>query len=392
MNFSGKYILILAGALLLSSVSHGVVRANPTTFAEFATSDALKDSQRKTLQALFARARIDVQRGITEEAAIQLENKILRGTGLAFGGSDKHELMSGQINALWSADITDISLIIYFPHLTRIDLDNNEDVDLTPLLKMPNLKGLSFRGVKSVDLRFVAQLKSLSYLDLRQSGVTDISPLSSLKTLKQLGISDTAVTRISVLGAHILSNLSVLEAENVALTDWECLSACRGLEYFMARRSNISDLSPLGNSHSLEFVNVSGAKNVRSLTSLAGLKKLKSLSISKTAINDLSPLAQAASLERLYAEETTIFDLRPLAGLTALRELVIPKSKVKDLRPLANMKNLELLDIQDTPLLDDDLRILDPLLRDHRNDNGDLIQLTIRFWKHSGGGLGIENE
>jgi Leucine-rich repeat (LRR) protein len=385
-------IWLVIAALCLLLVTNSYTLAAPPTFVDYATSEQLSAEERKTLRALFGRGGIDITKGITREAAGVLEKKILRGTGLAFGGKDQHETMSGPVNVLWSAEIKDITLIIYFPHLERISLDGNEDVDLSPLLKMPKLKGLSFRRVQKVDHKFVSKLKSLDYLDLRESGIEDLTPFRELTALKQLGISDTKVTRIWPLGTPILSQLTLLEAENVKLEDWEFLSVCEHLEQFIARGSNLADLTCLRNSPSLWTINVSGAKNIESLKGLEGVGKLRQIGFSGTAVSDLSPLAELTNLERIYGEETRISDLSPLAKLNKLRELVICDSKVKDLSVLQKAKNLELLNVRNTLVTDTEVESVTSLMTEHPNDKGDMISLNVLYGKPSRDGLGVETE
>lgn len=392
MDYLARKVCLVLMLIVTGSVQFHSSQAAPATFVEYATSDQLSEAELKTLRAIFDRAGIDVANGITAEASQQLEKRILGGTGLAFGGFEEVEWMSGPSATLWSTGVTNIVLVTYFPHLERISLAGNEGVDLAPLLKLPNLKSLSFRRVQKFDVAVVAQLKSLDYLDLRESGIVDLAPLSTLHELKILGISRTAVKRLGGLGPQVLGHLTLLEAERVSLDDWECLAACSRLERLNARSSNLADLSPLSNAKSLSTLNVSGVKDVHSLKGLGELRQLKQLGVSGTAVDDLGPLAKVTSMERLYGEETNIADLRPLAGLTRLRELVISRSKVEDVSALAQLTDLELLDVRNTPVAESDLKSLAELLREHPNTKGHPIRLKIRSGKSVSGDLGIGDE
>jgi len=112
--------------------------------------------------------------------------------------------------------------------------------------------------------------------------------------------------------------------------------------------------------------------SVSDLTPLAGLPKLRRVSLAQTDVVDLAPLAQIPSLRHLAVQDTpladfgpiasmkfeelhlnltgtTISDLSPLATVTTLKKLYIHCNEVSDATPLAGLTQLDKLSTLDLP-------------------------------------------
>lgn len=91
--------------------------------------------------------------------------------------------------------------------------------------------------------------------------------------------------------------------------------------------------------------------SIRSLSSLAAIKNVRRLYAVKSQVTDLSGLEELKSLTQLYLwGNLELRDLSPLQGLTRLRTLVLAGTKVTDLSPLRNLKNLLELRLESTPV------------------------------------------
>ena len=79
------------------------------------------------------------------------------------------------------------------------------------------------------------------------------------------------------------------------------------------------------------------------LTEIAGLSRLKTLSLSATRIDNLSQLQNLTKLEQLHIPFAKLKDLKPLEKMTQLRWLDFDPADVQDFSPLAKLTNLEVL-------------------------------------------------
>jgi internalin A len=95
-----------------------------------------------------------------------------------------------------------------------------------------------------------------------------------------------------------------------------------------------------------------GQGRVDDLSPLASATQLESLRASMNPIRDVAPLAQLTKLDRLDLGRTQVADLKPLAKLTALTELQLDDAPVEDVAPLATMTKLERLSLQRTRVKD----------------------------------------
>ncbi|MCP4969271.1 MAG: leucine-rich repeat domain-containing protein, partial [Arcobacter sp.] len=87
-----------------------------------------------------------------------------------------------------SKNISDISLLKYFPKTSTLNLRDNKITDITPLKYLTNLTDLS---MMSNDIeKGVASLKDLPLkkLSISFSENTDISPIGNIKTLEDVHI------------------------------------------------------------------------------------------------------------------------------------------------------------------------------------------------------------
>jgi Leucine-rich repeat (LRR) protein len=178
------------------------------------------------------------------------------------------------------------------------------------------LASLSLNGTSVSDLAPLAGLP-LKNLQLIGNPVTDLSPLASC-TLEELRVKDMPVTDLSVLGrAPLCDSLATLYLEELNVSDFSPVAACKALTVFSALSSSISDLAPL-----------------------RGLR-LKTLTVARTKVSDLSAVA-GMPLEELLFDYTTVTDISPLRNITSLKRVMLSDfaQPVETLRKLPNLQHI----------------------------------------------------
>ncbi len=166
-----------------------------------------------------------------------------------------------------------------------------------------------------------------------------------------------------------MTTLTRLHALSPNIQDLTGLQFATNLEHFTIRWSFegfISDLSPLAGLIKLRALTVCG-KLISDLSPLAELTNIEDFVLFNTAVSDLSPLAGYSKLRSLYFNHAPVSDLSPLAeltnceslhifyaegpslvplkGLTDLKKLSVGRSEVSDISPLAGLINLEELEL-----------------------------------------------
>ncbi len=99
---------------------------------------------------------------------------------------------------------------------------------------------------------------------------------------------------------------------------------------------------------------------INDISRLDDLASLQYLYLGGTAVNNLAPLSIFKSLQVLHVDETPVYDLRPLAGMISLKQLYCGGSRVKDLSPLSELTSLQSLNVSRTQV--NDLRPLATLV------------------------------
>ena len=180
------------------------------------------------------------------------------------------------------------------------------------------------------DIAPLAGLTQLKVLEIAGNPINNFQPLAKLRQIQSLSVS---AKRVRDLHQHIvdLTRLKFLEFNGGLLPDLHLLKTLPHLESLSLYFDAVNDLN---------------------LQSLVGLIQLKSLSILKSQVRDVSPLAKMTHLEGLYLVALRISDIRPLAELTQLRSLSLSMNEVSDIRPLAELKNLRYLQLTGNQISD----------------------------------------
>jgi len=105
----------------------------------------------------------------------------------------------------------------------------------------------------------------------------------------------------------------------------------------------ITDISPLSNLSGLEKLSLEGNENIVDLSTLAELKSLTELDLSRCKITDISFLTDITALRGLDLEWNSLSKISPLASLTNLQWLNLGHNEISNITTLANLTNLEAL-------------------------------------------------
>ncbi|MFP6596630.1 MAG: leucine-rich repeat domain-containing protein, partial [Candidatus Hydrogenedentota bacterium] len=84
-------------------------------------------------------------------------------------------------------------------NLRKLNLDNNNVLELSFLLSSPIIEELTLSNNRLVDITVLASLNHLKGLGLDVNNITDVSALASLSGLRVLGLTDNNIEDISPL-------------------------------------------------------------------------------------------------------------------------------------------------------------------------------------------------
>ena len=111
--------------------------------------------------------------------------------------------------------------------------------------------------------------------------------------------------------------------------------------------TSVEDISPLRELSQLQSLSLSGT-SVEDISPLRGLSQLQSLSLSGASVEDISPLRELSQLQSLYLDETSVKDISPLRGLSQLQSLSLSGASVEDISPLRELSQLQSLSLSGT--------------------------------------------
>ncbi|OYX12394.1 MAG: internalin, partial [Algoriphagus sp. 32-45-6] len=119
---------------------------------------------------------------------------------------------------------------------------------------------------------------------------------------------------------------------------------------FQLAETDSADLDMLYRFVSIDSLNLSGNRAIKSLSPLSELRDLKVVDISNTQIQDLGPISNVTFLESLNISSTPTSDIQFIKYSDRLRFLDISNTQVDSIAELINLKNLISLKIQKAPI------------------------------------------
>ena len=171
---------------------------------------------------------------------------------------------------------------------------------------MASLIELNLGGMPVVQLTGLEFATNLQSLNLSDTFVGSFTPLTALTSQDPI---DAGAPR----GTAHLKYLSVDRVPMVSTLDWLAnFTELRGLslDVLGVPSSTVTNLSRM---KELEFLSLEGNGNnldYQALSTIAGLKQLRSLNLSDNKLYDLGPLSNLDKLEHLYAKNSSVGDLR----------------------------------------------------------------------------------
>ena len=218
----------------------------------------------------------------------------------------------------------------------------NEYLKLEDLVEAYERKLL--RSMKGLDPKLWIERKSLQ-LDMRGEDVADISALKGM-SLQRLNLANC--NKLKSIAPLTRMPLQWLDISGTIVDD---ISALKGapITHLNVNNSRIAKGWAVLRELPLEELYMSG-QNIKHLTVLADNTTLKSLSIDRCPVSDLTPL-KVKPLANLSAAGTAVSDLTPIATLP-IRKLDISKTKIKDLEPFRLMPQIQHLSLSHTMVSD----------------------------------------
>jgi len=180
-------------------------------------------------------------------------------------------------------DFKDISLLNKFNDLEQLRISENK-TSIIDFVHFPNLKLLEIDDTKNlINVDKAIKLENLGIGTLNKTSRIDFSKLLNLKNLfivrgniKNLEfLYDLSIEKLSINYCSKLSNISALTSIKKTLTE---------LEFGNCKR--IEDIELLGNLENLTWLRLSGLGEIKSLSFIKNLKKLKKLSFVDTNVLD----------------------------------------------------------------------------------------------------------
>ena len=271
------------------------------------------------------------------------------------------ELTNNDCNGL----LTTLSDIELMPNLEELYLENETELDsISQISGRTKLKSLALVGcaLGSDDINALSGLTELESLDLSDNSLTSVSALSGLKKLRYLFISKNNISDIyplESLESVILVNASEnniseipsfsLSLESLYLSknrieDVSSLSTLRRLMILDLSYNSITKADSIERLEALEILTLSNNPDLSDFSFMSSLPALVSVDVSDTKFSTAKPLAKS-TVVTFSADNTRLSSVSDLAKITALTSVSIANTPVKDIEPLAAVPALDYLDV-----------------------------------------------
>ncbi len=212
-------------------------------------------------------------------ATIPAGTKEITGTkaGFNFNGDSK-----GHFTHITKEEVE--TMVKLCPNLRVLDVDFCWFDTYEPLKELTELEYLELKtcgnssgGVALTNIDWISGLTNLKHLNLCHNKIYDISPIENLDQLEWLSVADNGIDD----------------------SDLKYIKNLTSLKTLYLYTNNLKDVSALSSLKNLELLNVGNNKNIKTVKSLTGLKKLVDLKVFGTAIDDLSYFKNFARLTRV---------------------------------------------------------------------------------------------
>lgn len=121
------------------------------------------------------------------------------------------------------------------------------------------------------------------------------------------------------------------------------------LQTLVLTRTAVTDLAPIGRLTSLRWLELDQTK-ISDLNPISDLTEIRWLWLNETAVTNLAPVEGLIQLTLLSLRQTGVADLSALSGLVNLESLFLNQTSVADLTPIAHLHKLKKLRLGQTPV------------------------------------------
>ena len=212
-------------------------------------------------------------------------------------------------------NITDLTPLLFFPHLTSLYLSRNNIKDISILKHLTKLKELDLSNNPVSDLSALKDLKFLKQLNIYNTNVTNLSPLNSIKTLKSLSYSNHKRTVFDASEIKDLRNLKYLGLGHIKIKNFCMMNNFINLERFSPTNTTTNeDLNCLTKLKNLDILRLNDNTQITNIDFVLNFPKLGSLSIHNTKVRNIDILKDVHTLKYLGIKDTPIKDVSVLAG------------------------------------------------------------------------------
>ena len=223
---------------------------------------------------------------------------------------------------------------------------NKDPLKRNGLDLMPNIEVLGIGYTSIDDITPVYKFKKLKQLYVSRTGIKDYSFIKNIPTLEGIDFSENDIQDISFLKDY--PNLKLVSAAGNNIENIDVLKNLTNLESLNLDNNKIKDISALQNLNQLRAVSLEN-NNITKLDALSSKNELERLFLSNNSGLELATLKND-SLEQLTVNNTNIRDLSVVSNLPKLKKIVANDNKITTLSHLKNAKVLESVEVNNNKI------------------------------------------
>jgi internalin A len=228
----------------------------------------------------------------------------------------------------------DLEFLRHFGSLRRFQVDVFDLKDLSPISYLPNdleSLGIGAARKRSHSLRLLERFVSLKKLFL-EGHTKDIEVIGQLKAIEDLTLRSITLPNLAILKPlRQLRSLDLKLGGTKDLTLLPQIGKLRYLELWMVK--GLTDLEPIADVHTLQYVFLQALKRVTRLPSLRELRLVRRVHIeTMKGLSDLKAVADAPNLEELLVVDMrhlTVDSFRPFVRHPTLRRVIVGLGSIR---------------------------------------------------------------
>lgn len=258
-----------------------------------------------------------------------------------------------------SASSIAVEISLYHERTLRYAGYEDIDIDISALWADVNI------GEK-IDELHINDEKHIDFVDYSKFDIKQIKNLPNLRILEIEGTAPVNFSSFEYCGKKLRKLVLHCFINEDVIRSISNVTSLRHLDLGNGSRSEIRDISPLGNLKNLRTLVIGGT--LRELSPIARLENLEELTIFSDVLSDISVLGELNRLKALEIHGAAYIDLKALEKLTNsmqylvvevkcidnidslmllvnLKHLELRAENIKDIRPLRNLKRVQYLEV-----------------------------------------------